>query len=89
MTNIITNVNNLSRKEWLELRQVGIGGSDAAAACGLSHWKSPAQLYLEKTTEIEKEESESEHLRQGRDFEDYVAQRFTEKTGKRLGVITT
>ena len=84
MTNIITNVSKLSREEWLELRQVGLGGSDAAAACGLSHWKSPAQLYLEKTTEIEKEESESEHLRQGRDFEDYVAQRFTEKTGKKV-----
>lgn len=84
MTNTIANVSKLSREEWLELRQVGIGGSDAAAACGLSKWKSPAQLYLEKTSEIKKEESESEHLRQGRDFEDYVAQRFTEATGKKV-----
>lgn len=84
MTNTIVNAKDLSREEWLEYRQLGIGGSDAAAACGLSHWKSPAQLYLEKTTEIKKEESESEHLRQGRDFEDYVAQRFTEATGKKV-----
>lgn len=84
MTNIITNVKDLSREEWLEYRQLGIGGSDAAAACGLSKWKSPAQLYLDKTRPIEKQESESEHLRQGRDFEDYVAQRFTEATGKKV-----
>lgn len=84
MTNTIVNVKDLSREEWLEYRQLGIGGSDAAAACGLSKWKSPAQLYLDKTAPIEKQESESEHLRQGRDFEDYVAQRFTEATGKKV-----
>ena len=84
MTNTIVNVKDLSRDEWLEYRQLGIGGSDAAAACGLSKWKSPAQLYLDKTRPIEKVESESEHLRQGRDFEDYVAQRFTEATGKKV-----
>jgi len=84
MTNTIVNVKNLSREEWLEYRQIGIGGSDAAAACGLSKWKSPAQLYLDKTSPVEKQESESEHLRQGRDFEDYVAQRFCEETGKKV-----
>jgi putative phage-type endonuclease len=84
MTNTIVNVKDLSREEWLEYRQLGIGGSDAAAACGLSKWKSPAQLYLDKTAPIEKQESESEHLRQGRDFEDYVAQRFCEATGKKV-----
>ena len=84
MTNTIVNVKDLSREEWLEYRQIGIGGSDAAAACGLSKRKSPAQLYLDKTAPIENQESESEHLRQGRDFEDYVAQRFTEATGKKV-----
>lgn len=84
MTNTIVNVKDLSREEWLEYRQLGIGGSDAAAACGLSKWKSPAQLYLDKTAPIERQESESEHLRQGRDFEDYVARRFCEATGKKV-----
>lgn len=84
MTNTIVNVKDLSREEWLEYRQLGIGGSDAAAACGLSKWKSPALLYLDKTNPVESEESESEHLRQGRDFEDYVARRFCEATGKKV-----
>lgn len=84
MTNTIANVSKLSRDEWLELRRVGIGGSDAAAACGLSKWKSPAQLFFEKTGEFTKSNDDSESLRQGRDFEDYVAKRFTEETGKKV-----
>lgn len=81
-TNLV-NVKNLSHLEWLEYRQVGIGGSDAAAACGLSPWKSQAQLYFEKTSPIEMTE-DNERMRQGRDFEDYVAKRFTEVTGKKV-----
>lgn len=84
MTDAIANVSKLSREDWLKLRQLGIGGSDAAAACGLSHWKSQAQLFLEKTSKIEISDNESEALRQGRDFEDYVAKRFTEATGKKV-----
>ncbi|MDD7463851.1 MAG: YqaJ viral recombinase family protein [Anaerococcus sp.] len=81
-TNLV-NVKDISHLEWLEYRQVGIGGSDAAAACGLSPWKSQAQLYFEKTTPIKMTE-DNERMRQGRDFEDYVAKRFTEETGKKI-----
>lgn len=35
--------------EWLELRKQGIGGSDVAAIMGLSPWKSPLEVWLEKT----------------------------------------
>ena len=34
---------------WLQQRKLGIGGSDAAVVCGLSKWKSPVSLFLEKT----------------------------------------
>ena len=37
------------REEWLRLRKNGIGGSDAAAALGLSPWTSPLELWLQKT----------------------------------------
>lgn len=79
----IINIKDLSHREWLEYRQLGIGGSDAAAACGLSPWKSQAQLYFEKTSPIQMIE-DTERMRQGRDFEDYVAKRFTEVTGKKV-----
>lgn len=35
--------------EWLAQRKGGIGGSDAAAALGLSSWRTPYQLWLDKT----------------------------------------
>ncbi|WP_410497714.1 YqaJ viral recombinase family protein [Chitinibacter sp. S2-10] len=40
---------HLSREDWLALRAQGIGSSDAAAAVGLSPYKSPLTLWLEKT----------------------------------------
>ena len=79
----IANVSKMSREEWLEMRTKGLGGSDAAAACGLNPWKSKASLYLEKTGQVVKD-FDSEVMRQGRDLEDYVAKRFTEATGKKV-----
>lgn len=40
-----------SREEWLKKRagRNGIGASEAAAVCGLSKWKTPAELWEEKT----------------------------------------
>ncbi|MBR8165578.1 YqaJ viral recombinase family protein [Burkholderia vietnamiensis] len=40
---------SLSREDWLEVRKNGIGGSDAAAAVGLSPYKSQLELWMEKT----------------------------------------
>ena len=36
----------------LEQRKSGIGGSDAAAICGVSKWRTPLYIYLTKTTDI-------------------------------------
>ena len=41
----------LTREEWLARRRSGIGGSDVAAVLGLSPWKSPRQVWLDKTTD--------------------------------------
>lgn len=38
-----------NREEWLAGRMRGLGGSDAAAAAGLSPWKTPLTLWKEKT----------------------------------------
>lgn len=39
----------IERADWLEVRKTGIGGSDAAAAVGLSPYKSQLELWTEKT----------------------------------------
>ncbi|MBB5154993.1 lambda-exonuclease family protein [Saccharopolyspora phatthalungensis] len=44
-----------SRDDWEFARTFGLGGSDVAAACGLNPWKTPFQLWLEKTRRINPE----------------------------------
>ena len=73
----------MSREEWLELRRHGIGGSDAAAIIGLSKWASPYTVWADKTGRLP-DKPDTEAMRQGRDLEEYVAQRFSEATEKRV-----
>lgn len=73
----------MEHEEWLRLRKGGIGGSDAGAVCGLNLYRSPMAVYWEKTTDT-LDLSDNEAMRQGRDLENYVAQRFTEETGKKV-----
>ncbi|NGP75596.1 YqaJ viral recombinase family protein [Balneolaceae bacterium YR4-1] len=40
---------DISHEQWLEIRRESIGGSDVASALGLSKYKSPYMLWLEKT----------------------------------------
>ena len=60
-----------------------IGGSDIAAVMGLSPWKTPLQLYLEKTGTVEPADlSDNEAVELGTELEDFVAKKFERKTGK-------
>lgn len=74
---------NMEKQEWLNYRKQGIGGSDAGAVCGLNPYKTAIQVYQDKVSS-ETEDFDNEAMRQGRDFEDYVARRFTEVTGKKV-----
>jgi len=81
LTKIPTNY--MPRETWLTLRLEGIGGSDAAAACGLSPWKTAYGLWLEKTgtVEIDAESEEEKHLKWGRLIEEPVMLAAREETG--------
>lgn len=74
---------DINREEWLKLRRHGIGGSDAAAIVGLDRYKSAFDVYADKIG-LKEEQPDNEAMRQGRDLEDYVAQRFMEATGKKV-----
>lgn len=62
----------MERSEWLDYRKKGIGGSDAGAICGLNPYRTAIQVYLDKTSDGT-EDIDNEAMRQGRDFEEYVA----------------
>lgn len=74
---------NMEKKEWLRYRKEGIGGSDAGAVCGVNPYRTAMEVYFDKISE-ETEEIDNEAMRQGREFEDYVARRFAEATGKKV-----
>lgn len=63
-----------------------IGGSDIAAVMGLSRWKTPLELWAEKTGKIESDLSNFEAAEIGTELEEYVSRKFTKKTGIALRV---
>lgn len=79
----VVNVTTITREQWLEYRRSGIGGSDASTIVGLNPYSSPYYLFCDKMGALpEKEDNEA--MRQGRDLEQYVANRWMERTGKRV-----
>lgn len=73
----------MSHEEWLEHRNKTIGGSDASAILGMNNYSSPYTVWAEKLGKLPPKE-DNEAMRIGRDLESYVAQRFTEQTGKKV-----
>ena len=64
---------------WLDQRKKGIGGSDVAAIMGLSPWRTPAEVWLEKTSRAEPQDlSDRPHVQRGVDLESYVGTKFKE-----------
>ena len=72
---------SMSRLDWLAQRRKTIGGSDAAGIVGLSQYVTPYTVWADKTGRLPDRE-DNEAMRQGRDLEEYVAERWMEVTGK-------
>ena len=74
---------NLAIKDVSTNRHLYIGGSDIAAVMGLSRWKTPLKLWCEKTQKLQPVDlSDNEAVELGADLEEFVAQKFSQKTGK-------
>lgn len=73
----------------LKERQKGLGGSDMAALLGVSPYKTPYELYIEKTIEDPlRIQKETESMQWGHLLEGVLAKRYEEETGlktKRCG----
>lgn len=83
----LVDTRTLDRGQWLEVRQGGIGSSDAATAVGLNPYKSPLELWMEKTGRI-KPEAESPGMDDPRYWgtllEPFVADSYQQKTGRKV-----
>ena len=77
---VLASTENMPYAEWLELRKRGIGGSDASVVCGINRWKSPVELWLEKTNQLPHQEA-GEAAYWGIQLESLVKSEFTKRTG--------
>lgn len=67
---------------WLDQRKKGIGGSDVAAIMGLSPWRTPAEVWLEKTGRAAPQDlSDRPHVQRGVDLEAFVGEQFKKRHG--------
>jgi len=70
----------MHNEQWHAERRLGLGGSDAAAALGLSKWKTPYQLYLEKIGQTEPQD-ETWDMARGSAMEPLLRQHFADRFG--------
>lgn len=80
MTKTKTN-DTADREVWLRDRKKGIGGSDVAAVLGLSPWRTPLDVFNDKTAETVDEKPQSDAAHFGTILEDVVADEFARRTG--------
>lgn len=71
-----------TRKEWLDARRSGIGGSDAPAILGLDPFRSALEVYADKLEPSNREETEA--MVWGRKLEPLVAVAYREQTKRKL-----
>jgi putative phage-type endonuclease len=68
-------------------RRASIGASEAAAVLGLSPYKTPLDVYLEKTGDVPAPVLDSEPVYWGRALESLILQRYMADTGRALDVV--
>ncbi|MDE7245460.1 MAG: YqaJ viral recombinase family protein, partial [Oscillospiraceae bacterium] len=76
---IVASTKNMPYEEWLEHRKQGIGGSDASVVCGINRYKSPVELWMEKTNQLPYQEA-GEAAYWGTQLESLVRVEFTKRT---------
>ena len=77
---VLVSTENMSYADWLEYRKQGIGGSDASVVCGINRYKSPVELWMEKTNQLPHQEA-GEAAYWGTQLEPFVRAEFTKRTG--------
>lgn len=76
-------MNAPERIDWLTQRKRGLGGSDLGAILGLSKFKTPADVWADKTGRAPDTEP-SLQMRFGSYAEEFVAREYTHQTGRQV-----
>jgi len=65
-----------SRRVWLRHRSQGLGGTDVAAVLGLSPWRTPLQVWLDKTDPPDGITTAGYAARRGLELEQFIAREY-------------
>ena len=84
---ILASTADMPYGDWLEYRKQGIGGSDASVVCGINKYKSPVELWVEKTDQIPHQET-GEAAYWGTQLEALVRTEFTKRTGIEVKIVS-
>ena len=76
----LTSTEGLTHAEWLAYRRLGIGGSDASVVCNANRYKSPVELWMEKTGQLPLQDA-GEAAYWGTRLESLIREEFTLRTG--------
>ena len=76
LAKVLVSTEGMSYSDWLDYRRRGIGGSDASVICGINRYKSPVELWMEKTNQLQVQES-GEAAYWGTQLEPFVRAEFT------------
>ncbi len=74
----------MTHYEWLKKRQFGIGGSDVAAILGMNPYKTPFDVWIDKTGSEPIEIPDNPRMRAGRMLEPVIAELYTQETGNKV-----
>lgn len=77
----------LEREQWLDVRRMGVGGSDIAAVLGMDKYRGPLEVYLDKVGELPdrpRDPALDEAAFWGNTLEPVVADVFAQRTGLRV-----
>ena len=83
---MVASTEQMSYEEWLAYRKKGIGGSDASIVCGINRYKSPVELWMEKTDQLFYQEA-GEAAYWGTRLEALVRSEFTRRTGIEVSLV--
>lgn len=82
---IFASTKGISREEWLELRQYGVGGSDAGAIIGVSTFQNVFDVWMSKTSPINPlDDNQNERQLWGSLIEPVIRREFARRTGFRV-----
>lgn len=88
MAELFVSTKNISKKDWLNFRNKGIGGSDVSILCGINKYKSAVELWMEKTEQIKPKES-GEAAYWGTKMEPIIREEFTIRTNLKVEIVNS